>query len=70
MFLKVPKGTLKSLNTTSKRITPVLRHFSDQQGFFSYENKPQTQNFRNKTNKLLFYSILFGVGTLTIYKTW
>ncbi|CAF4776811.1 unnamed protein product [Pieris macdunnoughi] len=73
IFLKVPVGALKSFNNTSRgTILPLVRNIYNQQGLGASrsECKTHTHEDQIKKNKLLLFSLLFGVSTFTIYKTW
>ncbi|XP_047515323.1 calcium uptake protein 1 homolog, mitochondrial-like isoform X4 [Pieris napi] len=73
IFLKVPVGALKSFNNTSRgTILPLVRNIYNQQGLGTSrsECKTHTHEDQIKKNKLLLFSLLFGVSTFTIYKTW
>ncbi|XP_045512821.1 calcium uptake protein 1 homolog, mitochondrial-like isoform X1 [Pieris brassicae] len=71
IFLKIPMGPLKSFNNTSRGIIlPLVRNIYNQQGLGTTRSECKTHEDQIKKNKFLLFSLLFGVSTFTIYKTW
>ncbi|XP_022122671.2 calcium uptake protein 1 homolog, mitochondrial isoform X1 [Pieris rapae] len=70
IFLKV--GAFKSFNNTSRgTIVPLVRNIYNQQGLVTTRSEcTHAHGDEIKKNKLLLFSLLFGVSTFTIYKTW